>query len=393
MNKLYNEKKISTLSILYFFSYVSFSIVMTNLTPFLTALGYDIVQRGIILSGYAITTIVFQLLFGIMADRYQTIKKVIIVSLLVFGIASAIFYKQNTMFFILHLLLVAVSVGLLNTCCGLLDTWVLSSGEECKSRLSFIKAFGSIGWALASFGIAYIVALFSYRAISISLSILIVLIIVNIKMIPDIQKVETQKKPQITDIIKLLQEKYYALLVLILFLMYSIVVANNGIVIDKMIELGATNSQISLKWTLQSLLEIPTYLLGYRILIKYNHYKLLRLSAIVITIQFILFSLLSNITIMILLNLLQVFSTPLILIVSKVLIYDASESHLKSTSQLVALSIFTGFSSFIIPILASIVSTIVGINLTLLFISSLGLIAFILIFKLQKISTFDFKKT
>lgn len=386
MNKLFKEKRISALCVLYFFSYISFSFVMTNITPFLTSLGYNIVQRGMILSGYALTTIIFQLLFGIMADRYQTIKKIMVVSLLIFGISSAVFYMQNTMFFVLHLLLVAVSAGLLNTCCGLLDTWVLSSGEEPKEKLSFIKAFGSIGWAFASLVASYLVTYFSYNSLSISVIVLVVLVMLNIYIIPDIHKTQSNKKPNFSDMFNLFKDRQYSLLVFILFLMYSIVVANNGIVIDKMLELGATNTEISLKWTLQSLLEIPTYLMGFRILRRYNHFRLLQISAFVITIQFILFSLTNNVSFMILLNLLQMFSTPLILITSKILIFNLSESHLKSTSQLVALSIFTGISSFMVPTLASTLSTFVGIDLTLLLISGLGILAFALIPKLKKLN-------
>ncbi|WP_232505388.1 MFS transporter [Erysipelothrix larvae] len=358
---------------------------MTSITPFLTSLGYDIVQRGTILSGYALTTILFQMFFGILADRFQTIRKVLIASLIIFGITSAILFVQSEMNYIFHFIINALSIGLLNTCCGLMDTWVLSSGEEPKAKLSFIKAFGSIGWAISSIIASILVLHFSYAYLSATIVIITIFVLINVIRISDIKKINHTKKIQMSDLAGLFKDRKYALLVFILFLLYSIIVANNGIVIDKMLELGATNTQISYKWTLQSLLEIPTYLFGYRILRRYNHFNLLQLSAFVITIQFVLYSFTSNVIIMILLNLLQMFTTPLVLITSKILIFNLSDTRLKSSSQLVALSIFTGVSSLLMPTVASALSTIVGINKTLFCVALLGVFASILIPKLKQI--------
>ena len=181
------------------------------------------------------------------------------------------------------------------------------------------------------------------------------------------------------DIIELLKDKKYILLVCILFLLYSMVVANNCTVIDKMIALNATNSQISLKWSLQSLLEIPTYLAGSYLLKKYSSLNLLKLSAIMITVQFLLFALTNDSNIIIILCVFQVFSTPLILITSKRLIFEVSPKKLRSSSQLIALSIFMGGSSLIIPTVAGFLSINIGYNYTLMVLSLFGCLAYCLI--------------
>lgn len=161
------------------------------------------------------------------------------------------------------------------------------------------------------------------------------------------------------------------------------VVANNCTVIDKMIALNATNSQISLKWSLQSLLEIPTYLAGSYLLKKYSSLNLLKLSAIMITIQFLLFALTNDSNIIIILCVFQVFSTPLILITSKRLIFEVSPKKLRSSSQLIALSIFMGGSSLIIPTVAGFLSVNIGYNYTLMVLSLFGCLAYGLIVSLN----------
>lgn len=373
--------------VLYIFSYIGFSLVMSNLTPFLKYIGYNTMERGILLSTYALTTICFQIVFGIFADRYQTLKKIVIFAVGVFALVSSLLFLQEVVFFWLHLLLVALSIGLLNTCCGLFDTWVLNSGKVLQSKLSFIKAFGSIGWALGSLVSSYVITMFSYRSIAILLVVIFALVLINVHMIDDIEKVPQQQKTSFGDIVKLFQDKRYMLLVFILFLMYSVVVANNTTVIDKMLELNASTMQISLKWSMQSLLEIPTYLLGIRILRRYQHFFLLQLSCAVLAIQFILFSFTQSVTIMILLSTLQMFSTPLILITSKMLIFDMSADNVKNSSQLLALSIFTGLSSLLIPALAGISSLYIGVDATLFIASLFAIGAFLLIPKLKRMKS------
>lgn len=359
----------------YFLSYVCFGTVMSNFTPFLSQLGYDPMQRGVLLSAYAITTILFQLLFGILADRYQTMKKIIIASITIFAIGSALLFYQEGMFFSLHLLVIALSGGLLNTLCGLYDTWVLSTTQELANRLSFIKAFGSVGWALGSVIASYVIMLFSYRGLAISICIIMLLALWNIKMIPDIKQMEQKKKTSMKDVASLLHDHTYMLLVFILFLMYAMIVANNCTVIDKMLALGANQTDISMKWSIQSLLEIPTYIAGVRILRRFRHTTLLQFSAVMLVLQFLLFAISDSISFMIFLSVFQLFSTPLLMITSKTLIRQIARPELRGSSQLVALSLFTGCSSFVVPAIAGSLSVSIGINTTLYVISILGLLA------------------
>lgn len=386
MNGMYRIKEKQIFILCYFFSYLSFGIVMSNFTPFLSRLGYDAMERGILLSGYAITTIVFQLLFGILSDRYQTMKKIILLSLGIFALSSIFLFHQTTTFFALHLLLVALSGGLLNTLCGLYDTWVLGSSQELRIHLSFIKAFGSIGWAVGSVLASYLIMLLSYQGVAYAIALILLVCVANVWILPDVEKIERTQKTNIKDILQLMKNKQYMLLLLILFLLYSMVVANNCTVIDKMLALGATQQEVSLKWSLQSLLEIPTYMLGTRLLLRFPHVHLLRFSACMLVVQFLLFAFTKQVPIMILLSVFQLFSTPLLLITSKTLIHDLCPPHLRGSSQLFALSIFTGLSSLLIPTVAGSLSVWVGINVVLCAMSGFGILALCLLYRLQKLS-------
>lgn len=88
-----------------------FAFASTKFTPFLSGLGYSAFERGIMLSSYAITNIIFQLLFGLLSDKYQTMKKIVLLCVGIYGISTALLFSSRSAVFSVYLLLVALSGG------------------------------------------------------------------------------------------------------------------------------------------------------------------------------------------------------------------------------------------------------------------------------------------
>lgn len=148
--------------------------------------------------------------------------------------------------------------------------------------------------------------------------------------------------------------------------------------------IGATDLQIGYKWSIQSMIEIPTYLFGSYFLRRFNHYFLLKVSALALTIQFVLFGMSSSVTLIIVLNVFQMLTTPLLMITSQNLIYGLTSEKMKATGQLFALSIFTGLSSLLVPVGAGVMSRYFNPSITLFAAATLGALAFVLINALRK---------
>jgi MFS family permease len=366
---------------------MAFAFGMTQFTPFLSKLGYNSMQRGILLSSYAATTIILQMLFGFLSDKYHTVKKFMVVVLMIYAASAYLFYNKETQFFIYHMIVIAFSGGLINTSCGLCDTWILKRDKHLRKQFSFIKAFGSIGWAIGSIILSSIISRFGYKGVSSGILILCTISLGIMYFIKDVNKNHsvTVQKVQLSDLKELILDRKYSLLVIILFFMYCVIITNNTAVVDKMLELGANDSEIGYKWSIQSVIEIPTYLFGAYFLRKYNHYFLLKVSAIALTIQFILFGMSTSITQIVILSVLQILTTPLLIITSKTLIYDLTSEKMKSTGQLLALSIFTGLSSLLVPTCAGIITRYFNVNTTLFIAASLSAISLVLINILKKI--------
>lgn len=370
----------------YILLYMAFSFGMTQFTPFLSKLGYDSMQRGILLSSYAVTTIIFQMLFGFLCDKYGTVKKFMVAALVIYVISTYLFYNQETQFFVYHMIVIAFSGGLINTSCGLYDTWILESNEYLRKRLSFIKTFGSIGWAIGSVILSSIISKFGYVGVSNGILILCIFSLGFLHFTNDVNKCNDNniEKAKLSDVKELILNKKYNLLVIILFLMYCVIITNNTAVVDKMLSIGANDLQIGYKWSIQSIIEIPTYLFGSYFLRRFNHYFLLKVSAVSLTIQFVLFGISSSITQIIILSAIQMLTTPLLMITSKTLIYELTSEKMKSTGQLFALSIFTGLSSLLVPTCAGIITRFFNPSITLFATASLAALAFILINVLKK---------
>ncbi|HEX9026266.1 MAG TPA: MFS transporter [Clostridium sp.] len=383
-----DEKKQKYLYIfLYVFTYIAFSFGMTQFTPFLSKLGYDSMERGILLSSFAVMTIILQMLFGFLSDKYKTVKKFMAFALLIYAVSTYLFYTKEEQFFAYHMIAIAFSGGLINTSCGLSDTWILASHEHLRKQLSFIKAFGSIGWAMGSVILPTIIFKFGYIGVSNCILFLSIISLCIVYFIKDVNKIHNKnaKKIQISDVKDLILNKKYSLLVFILFLMYCVIIANNSAVLDKMLILGATDLQIGYKWSIQSVIEIPTYLFGVYFLQKFNHYFLLKICATALTVQFILFGACSSVTGIIILSGFQMLTTPLLMIASKNLIFELTSEEMKSTGQLYAMSIFGGISSLLVPVCAGTITRYSNVNITLFIAASLSAIAFILIDVLKKI--------
>ena len=56
---------------LFLFSYAAGAIGTTQTIPYLVSMGFEGTQKGIILSGMAISTLVTQFLFGYLSDVYK----------------------------------------------------------------------------------------------------------------------------------------------------------------------------------------------------------------------------------------------------------------------------------------------------------------------------------
>lgn len=386
------DKKLTVkFCVIYLLAYGIIALGYTQYVPYLSSIGYNPMERGILISSYAITTIVFQLIFGILSDKYKTVKKLCIIAVVAFAIFTYLFFALEAKIFIFHMILIAMSAGLANLNFGYFDNWLFTFGEKARSQFSFIRAFGSIGWAVASIFIAKLLDLFGYNGLGLIVVLLTIIMLGLMFLVAEGSKTNEKKNEKITseDIKELLNNKKYILVIVILFFIYCANNSNTTTIIDKMMELGATNTQIGYKWTIAGLVEIPVYIYGSFFLRKFGPYKLLCISAFSIMVQFILFGLSNSVWMMVMLSAFQIFTGPMMMLASRVLIFQFSSDKLKSTGLLLALSIYSGLSALLMPSIGGAITNYFNANTTIFIVAIISGLSFLLSLILKRMGKND----
>lgn len=358
---------------------------MSNLIPYMDSIGYSPYERGIALSALALLNIILQFILGYVSDKYNSMKWIVLVSTIIYAVNCSLVFLGAVNNYFLLVIGVAIAGGFLNTLCGLQDTWILGVHSSLRDSLSSIKAFGSMGWALGSLISSAVLMYFGYKGVAILILLIFCLTLYNIFQLPDVSRDIEATKVTIKDIQNLLKNREYLLIILALFFLYSMVVANSGLVVDKMIAVGANNVEISIKWAMGSLLEIPMYFMWKKLIKKYDALKLLRFSSIILMSQFLFFGLSNVGWQIILISAFQIFTNPIILVASKMIISQIIPVNVQNSGQLIALSLFMGGASLIIPVFTGAVSVAMGINFAIYLLLVLGVMAFILISYLRRL--------
>ena len=150
-------------------------------------------------------------------------------------------------------------------------------------------------------------------------------------------------------------------------------------VIDKILLLGGTNADVSMKWSFQAVMELPLFFLGGWLLVKFGGKKLLLFASLMYLVRFLGSAWATTPFMLIAVSGLQLVTFPLLNVSSKVLIADESPIHLRSTGLLFATSMSFSLASLISPILFGFLVEKFGTNETLYGIAAACLIPFLLI--------------
>jgi len=368
---------------IYFFVFGSFAFIYTQIIPFLTYLGFTIFERGLILSSVSLLTLVIQIIYGFFSDKYNTIKPIFNLSYLILGILSFILYQSTSSNFYFILLLVSLVGSLFRTLAGFLETWTLLSDEKIKLKFGAIRAFGSIGWALTAPLTSIVVNIYGYSMLSYLIIAMVVSSLFLTIMQKDVEDIETAEL-KFKDIKELIKTPDYVILILIFTVINIGFNTDNFTVIDKMIDLGATNNEIALKWSIQAIIEMPVLFLSTWILLRFNMLSVLRIS-VIFFIARIGFNGLATTPVQILyVSLFQGITFPLSFIAQKFMIEKITPIKLRSSAQMLGLAIYGAFPAFFTPLVSGILVEYVGYNTTLYLFSITLIVSLLLTFKLTQ---------
>jgi len=360
--------------VVFLFAYITYAVSYTQMLPFLSNLGYSSSQRGLILSGTAIAGMIGQFLFGYLCDKYKTVKKMFYVTSILYIFFVYFAYSITQQAFYFHLITISLVGGFFRIVAGLLDSWTIERDPVLQKNYGIIRAFGSIGWIIGSSLTVWILSNSSYGQLSWVVTLMSLVTLGIGYRLGDAQKVAHLAPVKMADISKLLRQKQYIVLVLILTIVSIALNADAYIVVDKILALGGNAADVSNKWVIQALFELPLFFLGRFLYRRYSAKSLLMVGIFMFMIRCFLSAMATSPFQLVMIASTQMVTFPFILLSSKVLINNESPDHLKSSGQLLGLAMYTGVSALLAPLMAGFLIDGIGVDQTLIFFGLICLI-------------------
>ena len=368
-------------ALLYFLHYITASLIISQRMTFLIRTGYTIQQRSLIFAAVPLVSILLQFVIGYLSDKYNTIKKVYIVALVLSSIFAYMFYSVSTQLFVFHFVITLLSNSLIFSTEELSDVWVLESDGPSKHNFGFIRAFGSAGWAIGSFLLAQIVLYFGYSGLAITsllFNILVMAVVLTIRDFKSHGIKSSVKSFSFEDLKELFKNHTYLLIILIIFFVRFADALVGYILIDKMLNLGGSEYHIGIRYMIAAGVEIPVLLIGDRIHKKLGTIKMVVIASIAYTLKFFGYYAADSNNLIFIVTTLQSIALPFFIIATKYLLFELSPAHLRSSGQMIGPAIVNGIQGVLHPLVAALLVGWFNIDSPLMFATILGVVAIIL---------------
>ncbi|MFD0678116.1 MULTISPECIES: MFS transporter [unclassified Paenibacillus] len=293
MNSAMQQKK-ANYTVLRGFSFAFYSTmaVITSYFPlYFQSKGFSALQIGLLYSIGPMISIVSNLFWGFMSDKFHTVKK-ILVGILVCQLIMAFFVSQSLHFGLL-MALMALFFFFQSPTSSLTDSLTLLTIRGTKKSYASFRLWGSIGFAAASlvFGIwlkengPNYTFLLCLGTISISLMLSLFL--------TDVQST-TFKKPDFRVLAKIIGSKRFLMFLLSVMIVSVAHRFNDGFLGLFLQRLGADQSIVGWAWLVSASSEIPAFLLLSKYGHRYKELPLLVVCSLVYVIRFIFMSQIEN---------------------------------------------------------------------------------------------------
>ena len=365
-----------------FFGFATYTLMTTQIVPFLTQLGFTPTQRGYVLSMMSLTSILGQMLLGYISDKTKTMRNLFIYLSMMVVASGFLAYFVQADYFVYYLFILGIGAGMTRTALNFLEAWVMEV-DGLQSEFGGIRAFGSLGWALFSLLSGFLITRWGYPAIALVVGVFTFVVIVIASQTQEASKTH-HTKVTFKEVGTLFKNKNFVLLIVIYLLAYISYNADNITLTDYMISLGADESLLGIRWFISAVTEIPTMIIGYRIIRRKGGPWMMAVASLVLMMKLTLSAFVGNNIFIIALSGVQMFCYPFLLLSQKDLVYKEIPKHLRSTGQLVSISLSIGLGGALTPILSGVLVERFGIQTSLYLFAGLMIVPLFLITRLRR---------
>lgn len=319
------------------------TIIISFLPLYLAYKGLNGTEIGWVLAIGPFASIISQPFWGYLSDKYKTIKKLLIVSILGMLIGSIIFFHVNHLIAIL--VFGAIFYFFSSPVGALSDSLAQRRAHELRISFGPIRMWGSIGFGFSTLVIGEILTKTSVEYMVWPYVILGSILLVVAFTISDVKVDSTPI--QLRDINKLVQNKAFVLFLIIMMFITITHRANDSFIGLYITGFGGTERLVGIAWFIGVISEAAVFALAGFWFRRYNPLIFIIIASSIFAIRWFLYGITSDPITIIVLQVLHgatfaVFYFSAFDYVSKII-----PQNLQSTGHLVYYSMFFGVSGII----------------------------------------------
>ncbi|MDF2668187.1 MAG: transporter, partial [Paenibacillus sp.] len=336
---LYNLKGI-------LFSYYAIQAVLLPYLPsYFGDQGYSAVQIGWLMNIGPFMAMFAQPVWGIISDRYRTLKRIIILLWGLTIVSSLGLFFQNS--FLAAFIFVLLLYFFMYPSVPLLDNLIVKSVSGSGRSYGSVRLWGSIGFCAVAFGSGYALeslgGIGSIKYLFWGLWVIPLFLIFRLRDTPS----SNQRPVQLKDL-TILYRNRRLLWFLVLVLIVSIPHRMNDVMFSLvLLDLGATEKGLGLAWFFAALGEIPTFALLARYFYRFNELSIMSLAALLYSVRWFAYGWVENPEVLIALQLTHSVTFAVFWIATIHYLVRLVPEEFGSTGQAVLSSIFLGLAGIV----------------------------------------------
>lgn len=320
--------------------FVSLSVFITFLPLYYQDRGLSNTQVGAVMGIGSLVAIFAQPLWGIVSDKRKTVKKMILLFIVITAALSAWLFEVRHVELLMFVMIV---FSVFHTALpALTDSLSVSAAVKYKRSYGFFRLWGDVGIGAGALGIGALIAFLGMDRLSwIYIGALAICFCFALR-IEDAPAKPVQLDRQ--SFLRLFRNPSL-IRVLLIALLFSLPHRMNDALLGiYMSSLGANESQVGQAWTVATFSSIPAFLVTGYILRKWNEWATLAVVGVLYAGRWLLVGLAHDPGIVVILQALQGITFPVFFVTIVQLVTRIVPSELRTTGQTTLAAVFGGIA-------------------------------------------------
>jgi PPP family 3-phenylpropionic acid transporter len=270
--------------------YMTICIVVTFFPLYFDYKGYSKIEIGMLYSVGPLIGIFSNLAWGLISDKYQTVKKIMI--LLFAGQIAAAYLIFHTDLFALLYVYVGVFFFFQQPVNSLNDSQLMLSVSQSGRSYASFRIWGSVGFAFAAGFFGLLLKIYGSGLTYILTASCIFISLVIVLFLKDARR--SQSKIEFSGIFKIIGSRKF---LWFLFLVMTMSIAhrmNDGFLALYLRQMGAPDTIIGYAWMASALSEIPVFFLLSRYGNRLKELPLLAFAGLIYSVRFLIMGYVQN---------------------------------------------------------------------------------------------------